>query len=104
MSEEQLKAFIAKVQADASLQEQLKAEGADPVAIAKAAGFSITTDDLTTHRQNLSDKDLEFFWGGACPASTGISTVTGDPSVRDTVSCCGWTNNPGPSTSGGCHC
>ena len=42
MSEEQLKAFIAKVQADTSLQEQLKAEGADVVAIAKAAGFAIT--------------------------------------------------------------
>ncbi|ABM78058.1 Hypothetical protein P9303_13111 [Prochlorococcus marinus str. MIT 9303] len=42
-SEEQLKAFIAKVQADASLQEPLKAEGADVVAIAKAAGFSINT-------------------------------------------------------------
>ena len=45
MSEEQLKAFIAKVQADTSLQEQLKAEGADVVAIAKAAGFSITAED-----------------------------------------------------------
>ena len=44
MSEEQLKAFIAKVQADTSLQEQLKAEGADTVAIAKAAGFSISTE------------------------------------------------------------
>ena len=50
MSEEQLKAFIAKVQAEASLQEQLKADGADPVAIAKSAGFSITTEDLQSHR------------------------------------------------------
>ena len=64
MSEEQLKAFIAKVQADSSLQEQLKAEGADPVAIAKAAGFSITTEDLNTHRQTLSDADLENVAGG----------------------------------------
>ncbi|KGG30362.1 hypothetical protein EV13_0382 [Prochlorococcus sp. MIT 0702] len=39
MSEEQLKAFITKVQADSSLKEQLKAEGTDPVAIAKAAGW-----------------------------------------------------------------
>ena len=45
MSEEQLKAFIAKVQADTSLQERLKAEGADVVAIAKSAGFTITTAD-----------------------------------------------------------
>ena len=55
MSEEQLRAFIAKVQAETSLQEQLKAEGADPVSIAKAAGFAITIEDLNAHRQNLSD-------------------------------------------------
>ncbi|KZR82442.1 Nitrogen fixation protein of unknown function [Prochlorococcus marinus str. MIT 1342] len=64
MSEEQLKAFIAKVQADTSLLEQLKAEGADVVAIAKAAGFSITTEDLNTYRQNLSDEELEDVAGG----------------------------------------
>ena len=64
MSEEQLKAFIAKVQEDSSLQEQLKAEGADPVAIAKAAGFTITTEDLNSHRQNLSDDELEGVAGG----------------------------------------
>ena len=64
MSEEQLKAFIAKVQADTSLQEQLKAEGADVVAIAKAAGFSITTEDLNSHRQNLSEEELESAAGG----------------------------------------
>ena len=64
MSEEQLKAFIAKVQADTSLQEQLKAEGADPVAIAKAAGFTITTEDLNSHRQNLTDDELEGAAGG----------------------------------------
>ena len=49
MSEEQLKAFVAKVQSDTSLQEQLKAEGADPVAIAKAAGFEIKQQDLLRH-------------------------------------------------------
>ena len=65
MSEVQLKAFIAKVQADTSLQEQLKAEGADPVAIAKAAGFSITTEDLKEHRQTLPDDELEGVAGGA---------------------------------------
>ena len=63
MSEEQLKAFIAKVQADPSLQEQLKAEGADVVAIAKAAGFSITTEDLNSHRQ-VRDDELEGAAGG----------------------------------------
>ncbi|WP_041375124.1 Nif11-like leader peptide family natural product precursor [Prochlorococcus marinus] len=70
MSEEQLKAFIAKVQADASLQEQLKAEGADVVVIAKAAGFAITKEDLNTHRQTLSDNELEGVAGGTASAGT----------------------------------
>ena len=48
-----------------SLQEQLNAEGADVVAIAKAAGFAITTEDLNTHRQTLSDEELESVAGGA---------------------------------------
>ena len=66
MSEEQLKAFIAKVQADSSLQEQLKAEGADPVAIAKAAGFSITTQDLSNSKdRELLAEELEGFAGGS---------------------------------------
>ncbi len=64
MSEEQLKAFIAKAQANTSLQEQLKAESADVVAIAKAAGFSITTEDLNSHTQDLSDEELEGAAGG----------------------------------------
>ena len=49
MSEEQLEAFLEKVwKGDRSLQEKLKAEGADPVAITKDAGFSITIDCLAT--------------------------------------------------------
>ncbi len=72
MSEEQLKAFIAKVQEDSSLQEQLKAEGADPVAIAKAAGFTITTEDLNTNRQTLSDKELESVAGGGGRTDHGL--------------------------------
>ena len=48
MSEEQLKAFLEKVKGDASHQEQLKAAAAadDVMAIAKAAGFAISADDL----------------------------------------------------------
>lgn len=64
MSEEQLKAFIAKVQSDASLQEQLQAEGADPIAIAKAAGFTITQQDLLRQASELSDEELEGVAGG----------------------------------------
>ena len=72
MSEQQLKAFLAKVQADTSLQEQLKAEGADPVGIAKAAGFSITTEDLKAYRNNLSDDELEGVAGGTISIPTLI--------------------------------
>ena len=68
MSEEQLKAFLEKVKGDTSFQEKLNAEGADfvaIVAIAKAAGFSITTEDLNSHRQvELSDNELEAASGG----------------------------------------
>ena len=79
MSEEQLKAFIAKVQADTSLQEQLKAEGADVVAIAKAAGFLIAKEDLQANQQNLSDQELEgAAEGDACRR---------DPSVGDRLRC-----------------
>jgi len=77
MSEEQLKAFIAKVQADSSLQEQLKEEGADVVAIAKAAGFRITTEDLKADRQNLSDTELENVAGGARSSICAYSEVWG---------------------------
>ena len=76
MSEEQLKAFLEKVKGDTSLQEKLKAEGVDPVAIAKAAGFSISTEDLNTHRQNLSDPsdiELESMAGGGGCGKASIS-------------------------------
>lgn len=60
MSEEQLKAFIAKVQADTSLQEQLKTEGADHIAIAKAAGFEITEEEVNAYQaREFSDAELE---------------------------------------------
>ena len=72
MSLEQLKAFLSKVKGDSSLQEKLKAEGADVVAIAKAAGFTITTEDLSSHRQNLTEDELEGVAGGGnCCALTG---------------------------------
>ena len=65
MPEEQLKAFLEKVKTDTSLQEKLNAAAdADVVAIAKAAGFSITTEDLNSHRQGVSDDELEGAAGG----------------------------------------
>ncbi|KGG26285.1 MULTISPECIES: Nif11-like leader peptide family RiPP precursor [unclassified Prochlorococcus] len=46
MSYEQLKAFVAKVKQEKTLQDKVKEEKADLVGIAKDAGFTITTDDL----------------------------------------------------------
>ena len=73
MSEEQLKEFLEKVKGDTTLQEKLKAASdADAVvAIAKAAGFTITTEDLnsevgfTITGTNLTEDELEGVAGGA---------------------------------------
>lgn len=73
MSEEQLKAFLEKVQGDTSLQEKLKAAAdANAVtAIAKEAGFIISADDLTKAQSELSDKEqLEGVAGGYPPTNT----------------------------------
>ena len=66
MSEEQLKAFLEKVKADASLQEKLKAAADNDAvtAIAKEAGFSISADDLKNAQSELSDEELEGVAGG----------------------------------------
>ena len=67
MSEEQLKAFIAKAKDDQSIQEKLKeAKTADAVvSIAKEEGFSISVDDLKNAQSGLSDEELEGVAGGA---------------------------------------
>ena len=76
MSEEQLRAFLAKVQADTSLQEQLKAAAdSDAVlAIAKEAGFSISSDDLSKAQSEISEEELENVAGGKCTAGSLYQT------------------------------
>ena len=66
MSEEQLKAFLAKVKGDRSLQERLKVvEDANAVsAIAKEAGFSLSADDLNKAQSEISEEELEGVAGG----------------------------------------
>ena len=61
MSEEQLKAFLEAVKADAALQEKLKAAGdADAViTIAKTAGFVISVEELKSAQAELSEEELE---------------------------------------------
>ena len=82
MSEEQLKAFLEKVQSDTSLQEKLKAAAdANAVAaIAKEAGFSISAEDLTNAQSELSDVDLEGVAGnrGVWSFVTGFWCQCGD--------------------------
>ena len=69
MSEEQLNAFLEKVKADTSLQEKLKTAASPEAAIeiAKAAGFSITSEDIQSMQSStteLSDEELEGTAGG----------------------------------------
>ena len=62
MSEEQLKAFIAKAKDDQSIQDKLKAAKSpeDVVAIAKEHGHEFTADKIT----ELSEEELEGVAGG----------------------------------------
>ena len=80
MSEEQLKAFIEKVQGDDSLQAKLKAAADSDavVTIAKEAGFSISADDLTKAQSEISEEELEGVAGGGCCGSNNwVWKVTG---------------------------
>ena len=75
MSEEQLKAFLAKVKGDESLQEQLRAatSPAVVVSIAEKAGFCLLIEDINSD-MIISDYELETATGGmACTALRPIS-------------------------------
>ena len=66
MSQEQLQAFIEKVQGDTRLQEKFKAAAdSDAVlAIAKEAGFMISADDLKIAQSEMTEEELEGVAGG----------------------------------------
>ena len=82
MSEEQLKAFLEAVKADAGLQEKLKAAGdADAVvAIAKAEGFVISAEELKKSHKGfqaeISEEELESVAGGGCYVDTVKASLT----------------------------
>ena len=63
MSEEQLKAFIAKAKDDQSIQDKLKAAKTpeNVVEIAKEHGHEFTADNMS----QLSERELESVAGGA---------------------------------------
>ena len=87
MSLENMFAFIAKVQSDTGLLEQMKAvtDADGAIAIAKSAGFEITAGDLIRQQarlaSELSDEELENVAGGNTPTIlfTGsvITTMVG---------------------------
>ena len=66
MSEEQLKAFWEAIQADTGLQQKLQGvtEPDAVVAIAKEAGFMISTEELERAQAEISDEDLGGVSGG----------------------------------------
>jgi predicted ribosomally synthesized peptide with nif11-like leader len=72
MSEEQFKAFLEAVKADAGLQEKLKAAGDTDavVAIAKAAGFVISAEELQRAQAEISEEELEGVAGGGVGLGT----------------------------------
>ena len=92
MSEEQLKAFLDAVKADAGLQEQLKAAGDTDavVAIAKAAGFVISAEELKRAQEEVSEEELEGVAGGAISYGMGIHCIQFKLSMTNImcVHCC----------------
>ena len=79
MSEEQLKAFLAKVKTDTSLQEKLKAAAdSDAVLeIAKDAGFCISADNLHKAQFEVSEQELEDVAGGEITFFSCLYKVVG---------------------------
>ena len=93
MSEEQLKAFLEKVKADTSIQEKLKAaaDAEAVIAIAKVAGFTITSNDLSETQSEMSEEELEAVAGGKCEQNSACvhgnvwaeQVTKHDPSKKD---------------------
>ena len=81
MSLEQLKAFLAKIQGNNSLQQKLKAAKLpdDVVAIAREHGHEFTTDKFS----RLSEVDLESVAGGV--GVKGICNETTSMDVECTL-------------------
>ena len=87
MSQENMIAFIAKVQSDSDLLAKMKAvtDADGAIAIAKSAGFEVTAGDLIRQQarlaSELSDEELENVAGGNTPTIlfTGsvITTMVG---------------------------
>ena len=77
MSEEQLKAFIAKAKDNQSIQDKLKAAKSpeDVVDIAKEHGHEFTADKIT----ELSEEELEGVAGGCGLGGSQKNFIDGIP-------------------------
>lgn len=76
MSEEQLRAFLERLQGDTDLQKQLAEENADPLVIAKALGFDFDEADWEQlQRDRLSAEELESVAGGK-PKTNSLGNIT----------------------------
>ena len=83
MSQEQLQAFIEKVQGDTRLQEKFKAAAdSDAVlAIAKEAGFMISADKMA--QSEMTEEELEGVAGGLRrPGCVFVGTPPVNPSLE----------------------
>ena len=81
VSEEQLTCLIAKISADAMLQEKFRsAADLDSTALmAQEAGFDVTKEDLIKFQAaqtvELSDEELEEVSGGATPTTVAAAAA-----------------------------
>ena len=84
MSEEQLKAFLEAVKADAGVQEKLKAaKDVDAVVeIAKAAGFAISAEELKKSQAEISEEELEGVAGGLAVTEPQYRGETGMTALK----------------------
>ena len=79
MPEEQLKAFWEAIQADTGLQQKLQGvtEPDAVVAIAKEAGFMISTEELQRAVAEISEEELEGVAVGCSGNKNGTQCGTG---------------------------
>ena len=87
MSEEQLKAFLEKVRSDTSLQEKLQsaADSETVLAIAKDAGFLISTEELQKAQTMISDEELENVSGGLTPFAIGALNIANQQIIPQAI-------------------
>jgi predicted ribosomally synthesized peptide with nif11-like leader len=80
MSEEQLKAFLEAVKADATLQEKLKVatDAGAVVALAKDVGFVISAEEIEKAHVEILEEELEGVSGGTNALQAANVLVLGE--------------------------